>query len=71
MLGTSPYRYLLLRRLDLAREGIRRWRPLAEVACDTGFADQAHFTRAFRSAFGVTPGRYRALLMGGTPIPSR
>jgi AraC-like DNA-binding protein len=31
------------------------------VACEAGFADQAHFTRVFRSAFGLTPARYRAL----------
>jgi ATP-dependent Lon protease len=61
MFGTSPYRYLLMRRLDFARERIHRDRPLAEVACDAGFADQAHFARAFKSAFGLTPGRYRAL----------
>ena len=59
--GTSPYRYLLMRRLDLARERIHQERPLVEVACDAGFADQAHFTRAFKSAVGLTPARYRAL----------
>jgi AraC-like DNA-binding protein len=61
MFGTSPYRYLLMRRLDFARERIDQERPLIEVAYDAGFADQAHFTRAFRSAFGLTPARYRAL----------
>ena len=61
MLGTSPYRYLLMRRLEFARERIHRGSPLVEVACDAGFADQAHFTRVFRSAFGLTPARYRAL----------
>jgi len=64
MLGTSPYRYLLMRRLDYARELIHESRPLVEVACDAGFADQAHFTRAFKSAFGLTPARYRALRTG-------
>ena len=39
MFGTSPYRYLLMRRLDFARERIHRDRPLVEVACDAGFAD--------------------------------
>ncbi len=61
MFGTSPYRYLLMRRLGFARQRIHRERPLVEVALEAGFADQAHFTRAFRSAFGLTPGRYRAL----------
>jgi AraC-like DNA-binding protein len=62
--GTSPYRYLLMRRLDFARDRIHRERPLVEVACDAGFADQAHFTRVFKSAIGLTPTRYRALRTG-------
>jgi AraC-like DNA-binding protein len=61
MCGTSPYRYLLMRRLDVAREQIMRRRPLVEVALDAGFADQAHFTRMFRATFGVTPARYATL----------
>ena len=61
MCGTSPYRYLLMRRLDFAREQIARRRPLGEVALDAGFADQAHFSRMFKAAFGLTPARYRAL----------
>ncbi len=61
MFGTSPYRYLLMRRLELARQRIHAGRPLADVAGETGFADQAHFTRAFKAAFGLTPARYRTL----------
>jgi AraC-like DNA-binding protein len=67
MFGTSPHRYLLMRRLEFARDRIHRKRPLAEVACDAGFADQAHFTRVFKSAFGLTPTRYRALRTGPAP----
>jgi AraC-like DNA-binding protein len=61
LLGTSPHRYLLMRRLEFARERMHADRPLVEVACDAGFADQAHFTRAFKAAFGLTPARYRVL----------
>ena len=61
MYGTSPYRYLLMRRLDCAREQIARGRPLSAVAVDVGFADQAHFARMFKATFGLTPARYRAL----------
>lgn len=59
--GTSPYRFLILRRLDAARQQIAAGTPLAEVALDAGFADQAHLTRMFRAAFGLTPARYAAL----------
>ena len=59
--GTSPYRYSLMRRLDFARQRLRAGEPLVELALAAGFADQAHFTRVFRSAMGVTPGRYARL----------
>jgi AraC-like DNA-binding protein len=59
--GTSPYRYSVMRRLDVARGWLRDGRPVAEVALRAGFADQAHFTRTFKAAFGMTPGRYMKL----------
>ena len=60
-LGTSPYRYSLLRRLDAARDHLGSSQSLADIALATGFADQAHFTRMFAAAYGISPGRYRAL----------
>jgi AraC-like DNA-binding protein len=50
-----------MRRLDVARAQIARHRPLVDVALEAGFADQAHFTRMFKAAFGITPARYGAL----------
>jgi len=70
-LGTSPHRYLVMRRLELARERIHQNRPLVDVALDAGFADQAHFTRVFKSAFGLTPARYRALRRAAGDASSR
>ncbi len=35
--------------------------PIATLAFEAGFADQAHLSRLFRSAFGVTPRRFRAI----------
>jgi AraC-like DNA-binding protein len=61
MCGTSPYRYLLMRRLDVARKLLAQGRSLVEVAIEAGFADQAHFSRMFKATFGITPARYRAL----------
>lgn len=70
LLGTSPYRYSLMRRLDRARDDIERQSPLATVALATGFADQAHLTRQFKAAFGLTPARYGALKAGRESAPA-
>ena len=61
MFGTTPHRYLTLRRLEVARNAMHRGRSLAAAAADAGFADQPHFTRSFTAAIGLTPARYRAL----------
>lgn len=60
-LGTSPHRYLIMRRLERARSMIGSGMSLAEIALDAGFSDQAHFTRHFKKAHGMTPGRWASL----------
>lgn len=59
--GTSPYRYLLMRRLDLVRAALLSGVNLAEVALQTGFADQSHMGRVFRTALGMTPREFARL----------
>lgn len=59
--GTSPHRYLVMRRLDRARSLLREGLGLADAAYAAGFADQAHFSRHFKQTFGMTPGRWQAL----------
>ncbi|MEZ2328532.1 AraC family transcriptional regulator [Mesorhizobium sp. RCC_202] len=62
--STSPHRFLLMRRLQRARRMIEAGEPLAEIAAGAGFSDQSHFNRHFKKAFGVTPGRWAALVRG-------
>ncbi|CAN0625766.1 Transcriptional regulator, AraC family [Burkholderia multivorans] len=57
--GMTPHAYLIDRRVQYGRAELRRGRPIAEVALDAGFADQAHFQRAFRRIAAATPGQYR------------
>lgn len=58
--GTSPARHLTRLRVEAAQRLIREGgQSLGEVATATGFADQAHLTRAFRAATGTTPAAWR------------
>jgi len=58
--GESPYQYVLNQRARLAVEKIRQTDlTFAEIASSTGYADQAHMTRAIRKATGQTPGALR------------
>ena len=47
-------------RMDLAsRQLVESRRSIAEIALDAGFADQSHFTNAFKRASGLTPAAFR------------
>jgi AraC-like DNA-binding protein len=63
--GTSPDRYRIMRRLDLARAAIEHGTPLAQAAIEAGFADQSHMTRQFGKTYGLTPGRWATALRHG------
>jgi len=59
-LGTSPYAFVIERRLAKAVQLLQRTEvPIALVALDCGFADQSHMTRLFRARLGRTPASYR------------
>src|SRR5216110_797858 len=56
-LARAPHQYMLARRLERARQLLETTSAsLSDIAQRTGFADQAHFTRLFKRAFGTTPG---------------
>lgn len=57
--GIAPHRYLLGRRLDLARHRLLTGDDPALVAAATGFYDQAHLNRHFKRLLATTPGRYQ------------
>jgi AraC-like DNA-binding protein len=57
--GIPPHRYLLGRRLDLARRWLLAGDDPAHVAAATGFYDQSHLTRHFKRLLATTPGRYQ------------
>ncbi|WP_246088420.1 helix-turn-helix domain-containing protein [Phreatobacter stygius] len=55
--------HILHRRLERLRGALRRLgevRSIATLAYDHGFASESHCSRAFRAAYGLPPGQYRA-----------
>lgn len=54
----SPYAYLINRRVQVARELMKRGMAIVDAAYETCFYDQAHFHRAFKRLTGVTPGDF-------------
>lgn len=58
-LGLPPKVFLRIERAWAARHAIRMGHPLAAVAANLGYADQAHLTREVRHLLGVTPRELR------------
>lgn len=58
--GLPPHEYLNQVRLWQARRLLSAGQAIAQVAQETGFADQSHLTRQFKRMLGVTPGQYRS-----------
>jgi len=59
--GLSPHAFLFQLRLEQARSLLSQGRPIAMAAHESGFSDQSHLTRAFKSRYGLTPGAYQKL----------
>lgn len=61
--GTTLGNHIVTRRLEEARKTLAdsgsRHLTITAIARRHGFADVTHFTRRFRDAYGVTPGRFR------------
>jgi AraC-like DNA-binding protein len=56
--GLTVHRFLVQLRLQKARRLLLRDGSAVSVAFRTGFADQSHFIRHFRSCYGTTPASY-------------
>lgn len=59
-LHTSPAQYLITRRLNFARELLTSGKfSIQEIARMSGFASPEFFIRQFKTAVGMTPGKYQ------------
>ncbi|XGA81498.1 AraC family transcriptional regulator [Halomonas sp. CH40] len=58
--GLSPWQYVRRQRLSAARQLIMQSRlPLADIAVQTGFANQSTLSHAFKRSFGMSPRQLR------------
>jgi len=58
--GVTPHRWLLNARIALAQQLLLDGDiPLGQIAFLTGFSEQSHFTRVFRSIIGTSPGAWQ------------
>lgn len=57
--GLSPHAYLIQLRVERAKHLLTQGATIVDAALDTGFTDQSHLTRHFKTKFGITPGIYR------------
>lgn len=57
--GMPPHAWRNQMRLNRAQGLLRQGLSVTEVAAAQGFSDQSHFTRHFKRAFGVAPGRWQ------------
>ena len=53
--GVSVYRYIMLRRLMLARQQLTAGESAGQVCRNCGFSDYTSFYRAFKSEYGISP----------------
>ncbi|MEH6461279.1 helix-turn-helix transcriptional regulator [Chitinimonas sp. JJ19] len=61
--GLPPHAYQTQVRLARAKTLLRGGQSLSDISHALGYADQPHFGRQFKRAFGVTPGQYRQALI--------
>jgi AraC family transcriptional regulator len=60
VLGISSHQWLIRLRIDRAKDLLSETHlPLIDVAAQSGFGDQAAFTRTFHRVVGASPGRWR------------
>ncbi|HWC98337.1 MAG TPA: AraC family transcriptional regulator [Candidatus Sulfopaludibacter sp.] len=57
--GMAPHAFLSQIRVHRAKALLRSRLPISHVALETGFADQSHLTRVFKTFVRISPGAYR------------
>ncbi len=58
--GMTPSRYIKQYRISIAKQLLRNTDiPISAISEQTGFSDQFHFSKTFKSVMGISPTQYR------------
>ena len=57
--GLSPHKYITNLRINYAKKLLKHNKNFADIALESGFYDQSHFTKCFKEYTGVTPRKYK------------
>ena len=68
--GISPYSYLEAVRIGNAKSLLEKGVTPMEVAYQTGFSDQSHFTNFFKKLIGLTPRQYMRIFLQERNVPA-
>ena len=60
--GTTVHKYIIQKKLILAKELILKGTPIIQVYVLCGFGDYSNFFRAFKNEYGVTPKQFFELM---------
>lgn len=60
--GTTIHKYIIQKKLILAKELILNGMPIINIYKQCGFGDYSNFFRAFKNAYGVTPKQFYELM---------
>ena len=75
LVGTSVHRYIVQKRLVMAKQMLSSGRPSSEVYQSCGFGDYSNFYRAFKTEYQISPKEYVLRLKENTyredPLPRR
>lgn len=75
LVGTSVHRYIIQKRLVMAKQMLSEGRPSSEVYQQCGFGDYSNFYRAFKAEYHISPKDFVLLLKESSyrsdPLPRR
>lgn len=57
--GLSPRNYVLNERVNRSKKLLEQGCDISQIALELGFYDQAHFYKAFKNSFLITPNEYK------------